>query len=121
MPLDNPQRRGSDFVTREGIELMILQALQPIQSELQAIKAHGQSLYGNGSGKPGKLEEMEEKQDERWNEQNDWKEEVNRKLNGVTSLLASKTAVAKDRRWIIAQVLTALLILGDLWARAHGK
>lgn len=112
---------GSQFVTRDGVELMIMQALDPIKRQLNSMQAHGESLYGNGSGKPGKIEEIESKQDDRWGKQEDWKKTVDSSLRHVTNILSTKTAVAKDRRWIVAQVLTLALILADIWARAHGK
>ncbi|HEY1645890.1 MAG TPA: hypothetical protein VGF75_05990 [Candidatus Saccharimonadales bacterium] len=112
---------GSEFVSKDRVELMIKQALEPINTKLGNLEKHAYSFYGNGSGNKGKLEIMEDVQTDRWNEQKEWRKEVNEKLSKLGNILVSGTAVAKDRRWLVATGITALAVIGDLMIKFWGK
>lgn len=105
---------GTEFVSKDKVELMIAQALEPINRKLGNLESHAYSLYGNGSGRKGKLDIMEEVQTERWEEQKSWRTVIEGKINEVTSVLSSGKAVARDRRWWVATGLTLLSVIGSL-------
>lgn len=119
-------------ISRTEVELMLEQTLNPIQQELAAIKAHNSSWYGNGSGRKGFIERMEDTQNERWQEQKEFKEQMlafkdqvlgalNKLNHAVKSGASTTTAVQKDRK---AWLKTGLVILGiavDIYFRTHGK
>lgn len=104
---------------------MIEQTLKPIHQELTEIKAHNSSWYGNGSGRKGYIERMEESQNARWQEQAAFKEQVLAELaklsHTIKSVTASTTAVRNDRHRMITVGLVILGIAVDIYFRIHGK
>lgn len=111
---DRTRLPGSEFVSKDKVELMISQALEPINRKLGELQSHAFSFYGNGSGRRGKLEEMEDVQTERWEEQKKWRNTVDELLTKFNNTIVSKTAVVKDRRWLFSTALTLLSVIGGL-------
>lgn len=113
------------YISKVEVELMIEQTLKPIHQELTEIKAHNSSWYGNGSGRKGYIERMEESQNQRWSEQVAFKEQVLAELaklsHTIKSVTASTTAVRNDRHRIITVGLVILGIAVDIYFRIHGK
>lgn len=113
------------YISKVEVELMIEQTLKPIHQELAEIKAHNSSWYGNGSGRKGYIERMEESQNERWREQVAFKDQVLAELaklsHTIKSVTASTTAVRNDRHRIITVSLVILGIVVDIYFRIHGK
>jgi hypothetical protein len=101
-------------VTKERVELMIRDAIDPIKQDVARIVTVQSEIYGNGSGRQGYLERTKEAQDK-------VNVEVLSKLSTLELTLSTYTgassAVHKDRREWLRTGLILLGILTDILIR----
>lgn len=101
----------SDFILRSEAELLIERALQPIHQNLSELSA---SYKLNTV----QLDNMEEKQDDRWEDQEVWKSKVMDDLIKIKNSLSIRLAVTNDRKWLF----TTLIAIGfEIWRVIHGR
>lgn len=117
---------------REEVTIMIERALAPFNKVIAIMETRANHWFGDGNGRPGRLDQIEATQDKRWEESRRTQSKLFDRIEGVDSRIAGKLddmkdnistlngkldageAVKEDRRFNFVQVLTVLAIIADI-------